>query len=240
MRLISIAVVLGIPLLTNWITAGAEGHKLTIEKSHQQELITSSLEQSKAQMWDLKPKEWRRYQQLMDGPLGVYSPAIDPLTALGIEARDGEELKRYTELQAHAEYKRVTKLFAYQNAYNEAFARLYPNLLTVDLLGAPNPQSSPVTAPSRLTVFVSIDCRGCIRRIQQLQGSGLSFDVYVIGTRDSNEVIRSWASKAGIDVKRVHTGNITLNHDAGRWNSIGDKGDFPAVLRQVNGQWQRQ
>lgn len=240
MRLISTAVVLGIPLLTNWITAGAESHKLTIEKSHQQELITSSLEQSKAQMWELKPEEWRRYQQLMDGPLGVYSPTIDPLTALGIEARDGEELRRYTELQAHAEYNRVTKLFAYQNAYNEAFARLYPNLLTVDLLGAANPQSSLITAPSRLTVFVSLDCRGCIRRIQQLQGSGLSFDVYVIGTRDSNEVIRSWASKAGIDVKRVHTGDITLNHDAGRWNSIGDKGDFPAVLRQVNGQWQRQ
>ena len=176
----------------------------------------------------------------MEGPLGVYSPGIDPLTALGIEARDSEELQRYTELQAHAEYKRVTKLFAYQNAYDEAFARLYPNLLTVDLLGASNtPQSSPTTAPSRLAVFVSIDCKGCIERIQHLQDDSHFFDVYVMGTRGSDEMIRGWASKAGIDAKRVRNRDITLNHDAGRWSSVGDKGGFPAVMQQVNGQWQR-
>lgn len=67
----------------------------------------------------------------------------------------------------------MTKLFAYQNAYDEAFARLYPNLLTVDLLGASStPQSSPITAPNRMAVFVSIDCKGFIERIQHLQDAG--------------------------------------------------------------------
>jgi integrating conjugative element protein (TIGR03759 family) len=237
----STVVLLAVPLLTHWLTAGAEDHQSVIEKSRLQKHLTSSSEQSKAQAWDLKPEEWRRYQQLMEGPLGAYSPGIDPLTALGIEARDSEELRRYTELQAHAEYKRVTKLFAYQNAYDEAFARLYPNLLTVDLLGALNtPQSSPTTAPSRLAVFAPIDCKGCIERIQHLQNAGHSFDVYVIDTRGSDERIRNWASKAGIDAKRVRNRAITLNHDAGRWSSVGDKGGFPAVMQQVNGQWQRQ
>lgn len=241
MKLTSTAVFLGIPLFINWLTANAESHRSVIEKSHLQEHLTSSLEQSKAQAWDLKPEEWRRYKQLMEGPLGVYSPGIDPLTALGIEARDSEELKRYTELQAHAEYKRVTKLFAYQNAYDEAFARLYPNLLTVDLLGASStPQSSPITAPRRLAVFVSIDCKGCIERIQHLQDAGHSFDVYIRGTRGSDEIIRGWANKAGIDAKRVRSREITLNHDAGLWSSVGDKGGFPAVMTEVNGQWQRQ
>ena len=241
MKLISTTVLLGLPLLTNSLTAGAESHQSVIEKSLPQEHVSSALEQSKAQAWGLKPEEWRRYQQLMAGPLGVYSPGIDPLTALGIEARDGEELRRYTELQAHAEYNRVTKLFAYQNAYDEAFARLYPNLLTVDLLGASNtPQSSPTTATSRLAVFVSIDCKGCIERIHLLQDAGHSFDVYVMGTRGSDEIIRGWASKASIDAERVRNRDITLNHDAGRWDSVGDKGGFPAVMREVNGQWQRQ
>lgn len=241
MRLISTAILLAVPLLVNWVTASAADHQSAIEKSLQQKHLTSSSEESKAKAWSLNPEEWRRYQQLMEGPLGVYSPGIDPLTALGIEARNSEERRRYTELQAHAEYKRVTKLFAYQNAYDEAFARLYPNLLTVDLLGSSNtPQSSPTTAPSRLAVFAPIDCKGCIERIQHLQDAGHSFDVYVIGTRGSDERIRNWASKAGIDAKRVRNRAITLNHDAGRWSSVGDKGGFPAVMQQVNGQWQRQ
>jgi hypothetical protein len=39
---------------------------------------------------------------------------------------------------------------------------------------------------------------------------------------------------------RVRARTITLNHDAGRWLSLGLPGDLPAVVREVNGQWQRQ
>ncbi len=48
-----------------------------------------------AQEWGLNQQEWTRYQTLMQGPRGVYSPGIDPLTALGIEARSAEERRRY-------------------------------------------------------------------------------------------------------------------------------------------------
>lgn len=219
----------------------AQEQPSTTEQAKALHQLFTPLEHSKAQAWNLKPEEWRRYQQLMEGPLGIYSPSIDPLTALGIEARDSEEQARYTEMQAHAEYNRVTKLFAYQNAYNEAFARLYPNLLTVDLLGASStPLSSPATVSSRLAVFVSTAYKDCTEQVQRLQNDEHQFDLYVIGTRGSDEVIRGWANKAGIDAQRVRSRDITLNHDAGRWSSIGDNGDFPAVMRQVNGQWQRQ
>ncbi|MGD4883772.1 TIGR03759 family integrating conjugative element protein, partial [Xanthomonas citri pv. citri] len=33
---------------------------------------------------------------------------------------------------------------------------------------------------------------------------------------------------------------ITLNHDGGRWLSLGVSGELPAVVREVGGQWQRQ
>ena len=46
----------------------------------------------------------------------------------------------------------------------------------------------------------------------------------------------SLARRAG----RVRSRTITLNHDAGRWLSLGLPGDLPAVVREVNGQWQRQ
>ena len=39
---------------------------------------------------------------------------------------------------------------------------------------------------------------------------------------------------------KVRARTITLNHDAGRWLSIGVPGELPAVVREVNGQWQRQ
>ncbi|MHA5819499.1 TIGR03759 family integrating conjugative element protein, partial [Pseudomonas aeruginosa] len=79
-----------------------------------------------AQEWGLNQQEWTRYQTLMQGPRGVYSPGIDPLTALGIEARSAEERRRYADLQVQAERRRVEKELAYQRAYDEAFARAYP------------------------------------------------------------------------------------------------------------------
>ncbi|QQD55376.1 TIGR03759 family integrating conjugative element protein [Pseudomonas fluorescens BBc6R8] len=226
--------------ISGWTEANALDEKTVIENTRTQELLTSRLEQSKASEWGLKVQEWQRYRELMEGPLGVYSPGIDPLTALGLEARDSEERKRYTEMQAHAEYQRITKLFAYQNAYDEAFARLYPNLLPVNLIGAGNTaQSSPVTAPARLMVFVSIDCKGCVERVKRLQSADHHFDLYLVGARGNDELIRGWANTAGIDPKKVRSRDITLNHDNGRWASLGDGGPFPAVMRQVNGQWQR-
>src|SRR5574343_545328 len=47
----------------------------------------AALDERLARDWGLRPEEWARYRQLMQGPLGIYSPNLDPLTALGIEAR---------------------------------------------------------------------------------------------------------------------------------------------------------
>lgn len=227
-------------IISDWTEVCAQEEKSVIENSRLQEQLISSLEQSKAHEWGLKAQEWQRYRELMEGPLGIYSPGIDPLTALGLEARDSNEQKRYTEMQAHAEYRRVTKLFAYQNAYNEAFARLYPNLLPVNLIGTGNTlQSSPVSAPARLMVFVTIDCKGCVEQVKWLQNANHHFDLYLVGAGGNDELIRGWANKAGIEPKKVRSRDITLNHDSGRWASLGDGGTFPAVMRQVNGQWQR-
>jgi len=52
--------------------------------------------------------------------------------------------------------------------------------------------------------------------------------------------IRDWAKRANVDPARVRSGGITLNHDGGRWLSLSLPGDLPAVVREVNGQWQPQ
>ncbi|NML25729.1 integrating conjugative element protein, PFL_4693 family [Aromatoleum tolulyticum] len=207
--------------------------------SQVQNSMDAALDERQARDWGLRPEEWARYRQLMQGPLGIYSPNLDPLTALGIEARSYEERNRYAELQVQAESRRVNKTLAYQRAYDAAWKRLFPGQQRVNLPGAHAPGSGN-KGSGRLAVFVKADCPPCEQRVRQLQAAGTSFDLYMVGSRQDDARIRQWAAQAGIDPGRVQARTITLNHDAGRWLSLGLPGELPAVVHEVNGQWQRQ
>ncbi|MDR0578714.1 MAG: TIGR03759 family integrating conjugative element protein [Candidatus Accumulibacter sp.] len=197
--------------------------------------IQHSSDERQANDWGLRPDEWTRYRQLMQGPLGIHSPNLDPLTALGIEARDDEERTRYAELQVRAEARRVEKMLAYQRAYDAAWLRLFPGLPRVHPPGLADPGE-----PGRLAVFVKPDCPPCEARTRKLQSSGAAFDLYLVDSQDDDARLRQWARKARIDPVKVRSRAITLNHDSGRWQALGVSGDLPAVLREVNGQWRRQ
>ncbi|HNR82292.1 integrating conjugative element protein, PFL_4693 family [Dyella jiangningensis] len=207
--------------------------------SQMQNATDAGLDERLARDWGLRPEEWTRYRQVMQGPLGIYSPSLDPLTALGIEARSDEERNRYAELQVQAESRRVSKELAYQRAYDAAWQRLFPGQQRVNLPGAQAP-SAGNKGSGRLAVFVKADCPTCDQRVRQLQAAGTSFDLYMVGSRQDDTRIRQWATQAGVDPARVRARTITINHDAGRWLSLGVPGELPAVVREVNGQWQRQ
>lgn len=205
--------------------------KLTAQASSDEQL---------ARDWGLRTEEWARYKQLMQGPLGIYSPNLDPLTALGIEARTDEERRHYAELQVVAEARRVDKTLAYQRAYDAAWQRMRPGAQRVVMAGTTPSRQSPQGVDSRIAVFVRADCTLCDQRVRQMQATGTSFDVYMVGSLQNDSAIRQWASRTGVDPGKVRARTITLNHDAGRWLSIGIGGELPAVVRQVNGQWLRQ
>lgn len=209
---------------------------LTLHNSQTRDLNQKALE------WHLQPEEYQRYEELMEGPLGIYSPGLDPLTALGISARSDEERHYYAERQVVAESLRVERELAYQRAYDEAFKRLYPGLLPVDF-GALSPPKSPSTTPLgsiRLAVFVKENCPPCDLKVQQLQERAIGFDIYMVGSNHDDMVIRRWATQVGIDPKKVFSRTITLNHDAGLWQTIAIGGELPAVVKEVGGKWQRQ
>lgn len=195
-------------------------------------------EERAAKDWGLNTDEWSRYREIMQGPLGVYSPNLDPLTALGIEARSDEERRRYAELQVVAEARRVEKTLAYQRAYDAAWQRLHPGLERVATAGIDT--QADTAGSGRLAVFVKEDCARCGPLVQRLQSAGTEFDLYMVGTGQDDSRIRDWARSVPIDPARVREGVITLNHDAGRWLTLGVQGDLPAMVRQVNGQWLRQ
>lgn len=215
-----------------------------VAESQARSSTTAELDERLAWDWGLKTEEWARYRHVMQGPLGVYSPNLDPLTALGIEARTEEERRRYAELQVHVERRRVEKLLAYQRAYDDAWQRLYPKQLRVDASGAASrlPSSRQLASPveRRLAVFVSTACTACDQRVKQLQVAGQAFDIYMVGSENDNALIRQWAARAGVDPAKVRAGTITLNHDAGRWAWIGGRGELPAVVKEIDGRWQRQ
>lgn len=210
--------------------------------SRERPTTTLRSDEQQARDWGLRPDEWTRYRELMQGPLGVYSPNLDPLTALGIEARSDEERRRYAELQVQAEARRVDKTLAYQRAYDAAWQRLAPGMQRVNLPGA-TPAGLTAAIPQgsdRTAVFVKDGCPACDQAAQRLQASGAEFDIYVVGSRADDARIRDWARRARIDPAKVRARRITLNHDGGRWLSLGLQGELPAVVRQVGGQWQRQ
>ncbi|CAM8819933.1 TIGR03759 family integrating conjugative element protein [Burkholderia pseudomallei] len=185
---------------------------------------------TRAHAWGLGTAEWSRYEQLMQGPLGIYSPNIDPLTALGINARSDAERQHYAELQVRAEALRVQKELVYQQAYDAAWKRLYPDLAPVRPLTSPSHPGASLAHTGRLAVFVKDDCPACDARVRQLQAAGATFDIYVVGSRGDDARIRAWAQRVGIDPAKVRARTITLNHDAGRWLMLGGQGALPAVL----------
>ncbi|APQ11029.1 integrating conjugative element protein [Pseudomonas oryzihabitans] len=198
-------------------------------------------DEAKAQEWGLSSQEYQRYRTLMQGSRGVYSPGLDPLTALGIESQSDAERRHYAELQVRAEAQRVQKELAYEQAYQEAWKRLYPNLQPIQVGGGNAPLASPtVRGSGRLAVFVTDSCAACTERVQALQNAGQPFDLYLIGSQGDDARIRRWALLAGIDPAKVRARQITLNHDGGRWVQLGLGGELPAVVREVNGQWLRQ
>lgn len=243
------------------ITPSAPTPQLTTAQrpSSEQDLWAQS-----ARDWGLTREEWARYRQLMHGPLGLYSPNLDPLTALGSEARTDSERRHIAELQVRMEAQRVQKLLAYQREYDDAWKRIYPRLppfqapaqshsnTLMDSTAPGSVQATPLatslrggSAPAsvgraRLAVFVKEDCPPCDQRVKDLEGAGEVFDLYMVGTRGDDARIRTWAMHVKIDPAKVRAGMITLNHDGGRWFSLGLAGSLPAVLHSVNGQWLRE
>ncbi|WP_282357178.1 TIGR03759 family integrating conjugative element protein [Pseudomonas sp. PS01303] len=224
--------------LVSLLAAGSALGDTFATQSSIQDTPSTPLERSRiaqAANWGLTEQEWSRFEHIQAGPRGFWSPNLDPLTALGIEAETDQARQRYAELQVTLEANRAERELAYQNAYNAAWAKLFPGLLPIQ--GMASPTSSPV-AP-RPALFVEDQCPACTAEAQRLQNADVAFDIYLVGSQGEDERVRTWARQAGIDPARVQRHQITLNHDRGHWFSLGAPGSLPMTFQQVNGQWQR-
>ena len=67
---------------------------------------SSATTAEQASRWGLTRKDWTRYQEVMTGPRGIWSPNLDPLTALGVHAESDPERRRYAEILVRIERER--------------------------------------------------------------------------------------------------------------------------------------
>lgn len=182
-----------------------------------------------AQQWGLSQEEWSRYEALKKSERGIWSPSLDPLTTLGVEATTDAERRRYADLLVEKEYLRVEKELAFQREYDAAWKRRFPNLMPVAA-------ATMADKTTRLAVFVREDCPACDARLKNLLGAGNPLDIWLVGSNNDDNRLQKWAIAQHINSTRVQRREITLNHDAGRWLHYG-QGRMPAVLEKQGDTW---
>ncbi|REC93352.1 TIGR03759 family integrating conjugative element protein [Kushneria indalinina] len=222
-------------MVTLLLAAPAWGQESQTTRVDQTQVEQSS--QRAAEAWGLNRQEYDRYESIMEGPRGKWSPNLDPLTALGLEARSDAERQKYAEKLVETERARVEGELAFQRAYDAAWKRLYPNDMPVESFSTKGGEdatqsvfgSNPAASDQRLTVVVATEgCDQCVARVKQLMNNGASMDIFVMDAEGNDDLIRRWATKVGIPPSKVRDRVITLNHGGSR---DLPRTDLPRVVR---------
>lgn len=219
----------------------ATAQRSAIEVEHTQTVYT---EEAAAKSWRLSAEEWARYKELMKGPRGVWSPSLDPITVLGIAAETDAERKHFADLLVMVEFDRAEKELRFQQAYDEAAKRLFPDLPRVTV-AASAAAIAPVPGADRIAFVGSVDpnrCPSCQQALSELMrlhaaGRGPGLDLYLSDAED-DDAIRAWARRYGVSPDEVRSGRITLNHAGGTSDpSVVGSAGVLRLLQRVAGQW---
>ncbi|MXP60184.1 TIGR03759 family integrating conjugative element protein [Pantoea sp. Taur] len=175
-----------------------------------------------------------RYRKLMAGIRGKLSPHLDPISLLGIEARNDAERRHYAELWVKQEYERTEKELKFQREVDAAWKRLMPNMLPVNMGNAAGVAHD---SGGRLALFVrEADCQRCDARLSAVLADKRPVDIYLVDSEGNDQKLRNWAQQHRIPAEQVRERRITLNHDAGRWMRYGN-GIMPVLLQQGESGW---
>lgn len=214
----------------------ASSTQSTVQQQSQHNQSQQQESEAKAKEWGLTLEEWNRYTELMNGERGMWSPNLDPLTALGVEARTEEEQIKYARLLAKKYYERVSKEIDFDKVYRREFEKLYPNELPFDV----EPHISQ--SVGRVIYFTRFDncesCKNDLSKILSYANNQTPVDIYIVGQNISDNDIRKWATDNHIDPIKVSKKLITLNHDKGYWFQYSF-GKMPAAYQvKQGGEWQ--
>ncbi len=176
-------------------------------------------EKDLAKQWMLKESDWVKYKKLMDGPRGIWSPGLDPITALGVSETNESERKRYADIWMKVETRKVELELAFEVERMEAAKRLHGNAKLVkndDWIEEWRRNNTRVK--TKISAFVEDscidDCKNFYRQLSDSVGDNAVLDIY-FAPGATAESAGKWAESMNIDPAVVKTRKITLNFDQG-------------------------
>lgn len=195
--------------------------------------------QRAAAEWGVSQEEYIRYQELMSGSRGVWSPDGDPLMVLGAHARTSDERRRFAELFVRKEYERVVGELEFQKAVDQAWKRLFPEQRRVELAPGVTKVLNDNQEPVRFALVVERDCSACLPAVRTYSRkvardeSLQALDIYVRDTEGDDTALRAFVDGSGIPVELIRASRVTVNH-----GETYQDGPVPAVwVLNASGIW---
>lgn len=236
---LTLALVLSVPAFAVEVSGTQVKESETNNSASNENTLTSS-DRARSRLWELSETEWRRYKLLMQGIRGSISPStISPIEVLGIHARDQDERRRYAEMWARAMREDVSRILAFQYAYDEAGKRLYPNeqLIDINRLPGRGDKTGSLQPGDRVLFFTRPDCPACdalLGKLLKRIDTVAAIDIYIAGVQSGDDqAVRDWAAGHAIKPEWVRSRRVTLNHEAGVLERLTQgKGKIPYMLRR--------
>ncbi len=228
-----------VPLLsTITLTVFANTSNIKEHFSFEKNTQTSNTNQSvvKGKPWEqfyLTEDDWKKYEHIKKGFRGYWTPDLDPVTTLGVEAKTEEERRKYARIFITIEGDRIEREVAFENMVQEEFSKMYPNVPLFDprklyeFDRKYNPHKikkleqerwlNSMKRSNRLTYITSFEesCTECQTDIKTvLQNyADKNIDIYFVNSGGNDEKIRQFAVKHNIPLRKVQSNQISLNHD---------------------------
>ncbi len=202
-----------------WAGHAADSAETTVRASETRD------SERRAAVWNLRAEDWSRYEELMAGRRGAWSPDADPLLVLGAHARTEAERRRFAEAFVLAEHERVEGELAFERSVQAAWTRLFPGRPRI----AAPAGTPPGAKAERYALVLDRDCADCGRTVGAYLRAGAPVDIYVRGAPDDADVA-AWAGEQGIDPAAVRAGRVTLNR-----GDAAPAGPAPAVWARIAG-----
>ncbi len=170
-----------------------------------------------ARSWGLTIDEWDRYESLIDGPRGIWSPNIDPITVLGIEATTIEEQEKYASLYVEKFHERVMKEQRFQITLNRVRQDYYENI----------PVSVAAHNPKANSYALFISAKSCSDECSHWLNRGMGFvsidDVTLhiyLSEAPNEQDVRKWAVDWSIPLRMIYDEKVVLHIENGQHSRV--------------------
>lgn len=184
--------------------------------------------------WSLTERDWQRYQMLLKSPRGQWSPKLDPIRMLGIEAPSLEEQQRFARLYIEMYDNRVRKEQRFQLLLNDMRRQYYADI----------PVASAEENPKADTYALFISAHGCDEACQHWLNRGMALvnvdgsvlHIYLDGIATDSDA-RQWALANSIPPRQLYDRQVVLHQGRDAYKKYASQvsdAEFPMLVAITN------